>query len=144
MQRKYNILTRIKVLTIFLTLFLDVNPRLIIREPQKSFLSKRKKEKEKLNSGYQSTYIALVSFIVFLLIYYVWTINANATQWYEIRSLENVSKQLKDDLNRLESTISELDSANTIISDDMSKSMEQAYNPNYLVIKDDTQYVYNY
>jgi hypothetical protein len=57
-----------------------VNPRLIIREPQKSFLSKRKKEKEKLNSGYQSTYIALVSFIVFLLIYYVWTINANATQ----------------------------------------------------------------
>jgi hypothetical protein len=26
----------------------------------------------------------------------------------------------------------------------MSKSMEQAYNPNYLVIKDDTQYVYNY
>jgi hypothetical protein len=80
MQRKYNILTRIKVLTIFLTLFLDVNPRLIIREPQKSFLSKRKKEKEKLNSGYQSTYIALVSFIVFLLIYYVWTINANATQ----------------------------------------------------------------
>lgn len=132
------------MLTIFLTLFLDVNPRLIIREPQKSFLSKRKKEKEKLNSGYQSTYIALVSFIVFLLIYYVWTINANATQWYEIRSLENVSKQLKDDLNRLESTISELDSANTIISDDMSKSMEQAYNPNYLVIKDDTQYVYNY
>jgi len=128
----------------FSNLLLDVNPRLIIREPQTNFHSKRKKEKEKLNSWYQSTYIALVWFIVFLLIYYVWTINANATQGYEIRSLENVSKQLKDDLNRLESTISELDSANTIISDDMSKSMEQAYDPNYLVIKDDTQYVYNY
>lgn len=121
-----------------------MNPNFIPHRTREKFFSSRTREKQKLESGFQSTYITLISFIAFLLVYYVWTLNANATQTYEIRRLENISRELKDDLNRLESTISELDSANTILSDDMAKSMEQAYNPNYLVIKENQQYVYNY
>lgn len=79
-----------------------------------------------------------------MLMYYVWTINANATQSYEIRKLDNITRELKDDLNRLESTISELDSSNSILSDDMAGYMEQAYEPEYLVVKENKQYVYNY
>lgn len=129
---------------IFYSFLTAVNPKLVLREPQKKFFSKRREEKEKFISGYQSTYIALVASIVFLLVYYVWTINVNATQGYEIRKLENISKQLKDDLNRLESTISELNSANTISSDEQVEQMEQSYNPEYLVIKENKQYVYHY
>lgn len=121
-----------------------MNPRLILREPQQKFSSRRREEKDKFVSGYQSTYIALICSIVFLLVYYVWTINVNATQGYEIRNLENISKELKDDLGRLKSTISELESSNTISSDDMTNYMEQSYNPEYLVVKEEKQYVYNY
>ncbi len=121
-----------------------MNPKLITHDSHNNFFSRRKKERDKLNIGYQKTYIGLVGFIVFLLIYYVWTINVNATQGYEIRQLQNMKRELKNDLNRLESTISELDSSNTILSDDMSKHMEQSYDPQYLVIKEEKQYVYNY
>jgi len=121
-----------------------VNPRLIVRDPQKSFLSLRKKEKDKLQFGYQSTYIGLLTLIGFLLIYYVWTLNANATQGYEIRKLENIWKELQEDLNRLESKISELDSWDTIVSDEMYNSMEQAKDVSFLIIQEDRQYVYNY
>jgi len=63
--------------------------------------------------------------------YYIWTLNVNATQWYEIRKLENIGKELKDDLNRLESTISEIESLNNIMGDDMYEEMQEASNPNY-------------
>lgn len=121
-----------------------MNPKLIVRDPQKNFFSKRKKEKEKLQFGYQSTYIAMVGVIIFLLMYYIWTLNVNATQWYEIRKLENIGKELKDDLNRLESTISEIESLNNIMGDDMYEEMQEASNPNYLVLRDDVQYVFTY
>lgn len=115
-----------------------------MRDPDKKFFSRRKNEREKLDLWYQKTYIGLVGFIIFLLIYYVWTLNVNATQGYEIRKLQNMSRELKNDLNRLNSTISELDSSNTILSDDMVKEMQQSYDPQYLVIKEEKQYVYNY
>jgi cell division protein FtsL len=121
-----------------------VNPNFLTHKTQKKFFSQRRQEKQKLESGYHSTYIALISFIAFLLVYYVWTLNTNATKSYEIRRLENITSELKEDLNRLESTISELDSGDTILSDEMIQDMEQSYNPNYLVMREDKQYVYNY
>jgi hypothetical protein len=111
----------------------------------KSFLSSRKKDKDKLQFGYQSTYIALLGVIGFLLIYYVWILNANATQWYTIRELENAGKELKVELERLDVKIAELESSQSISSDEGIQNMMEEYeDPNYLVIRDDIQYVYNY
>ena len=115
-----------------------------MHRPQKSFLSSRRKEKQQLESGYQSTYVILMSIIAILLVYYVWIINANATQSYEIRNLENIGKELQNDLNRLESTISELDSSSNIGNSNISKEMESAKVTSYLVIQENKKYVYNY
>jgi hypothetical protein len=111
----------------------------------KNFLSTRKRNKDKLQFGYQSTYMALLGVIGFLLIYYVWILNANATQGYTIRNLENIGKELKVELERLDVKIAELESSESISSDkELQDMMEEYEDPNYLVIKNDTQYVYNY
>jgi len=121
-----------------------VNPNIIPYKARKTFYSQRRNEKQKLESGYTSTYAILIWLVIFFLVYYIWTLNTNATKSYEIRKLENISEELSNDLERLESTISNLKSSNTILWDDMVQDMEQAYNPEYLVIKKDKQYVYSY
>ncbi|MCD5375136.1 hypothetical protein LR010_01650 [Candidatus Gracilibacteria bacterium] len=134
MHKKYN--TKYSIL---------VNPRLVMTSKHKSFLSDRKRNKEKLQFGYQSTYIALLGVIAFLLLYYVWILNANATQGYTIRELENTGKELKVELERLDVKIAELESSDGISSDeDLQNIMEEYEDPNYLVIRDNIQYVYNY
>jgi hypothetical protein len=86
----------------------------------------------------------LIGLIGFLLIYYVWILNANATQWFAIRDLENTQKQLKVELDRLDVKIAEIESSRSIESDDTLKSiMEEYEDPDYLVIKEDVQYVFN-
>ncbi len=109
-----------------------------------SFLAERKRNKEKLQFGYQSTYMILLGLIWFLLIYYVWILNANATQWFAIRDLENTQKQLKVELDRLDVKIAEIESSRAIESDEtLQWIMEEYEDPNYLVIKENVQYVYN-
>lgn len=86
----------------------------------------------------------LLGCIAFLLVYYVWILNANATQWFAIRDLESTQKQLKVELDRLEVKIAEIESSKSIESDETLKSiMEEYEDPNYLVIRENIQYVYN-
>lgn len=120
-----------------------MNPRLVVREPQKNFFSRRKRDQEKLQFGYQSTYIALMSIISFLLVYYVWILNANATQGYNIRQLEKTQNELKVELDRLNVKIAELESLDSVSSDEIFKNMEAIENPDYLVIRQGVQYVFN-
>lgn len=121
-----------------------MNPRLVMNRQSKSFLAERKRNQEKLQFGYQSTYTILLGLIGFLLIYYVWILNANATQGFAIRDLENTQKQLKVELDRLDVKIAEIESSRAIESDDALKSiMEEYEDPDYLVIKENIQYVYN-
>lgn len=110
-----------------------------------SFLAERKRNKEKLQFGYQSTYMILLGLIGFLLIYYVWILNANATQWFAIRDLENTQKQLKVELDRLDVKIAEIESSRSIESDETLRwIMEEYEDPDYLVYKENIQYVFNY
>ena len=122
-----------------------MNARLVMKQyTERNFSSSRKIEKEKLNFWYQSTYITLLGLIVFLLLYYVWILNANATQGYTIRQLEKSQKTLKEELDRLDVKIAELDSLENISSDEVFDNMLPIEDPNYLVIKQWVQYVYNY
>jgi len=120
-----------------------VNPRLIHKQhPDSHFSSMRKQEKEKLTFGYQSTYSALLGLIGFLLLYYVWILNANATQGYTIRQLEKNQNELKVELDRLNVKIAEIDSLDSIGAEDALNNMQQVEDPNYLVYKSNVQYVF--
>lgn len=107
-----------------------------------NFYSQRKKEKDKFQVWVTSTYIIMLSFISVLLLYYVWMLNANATKWENIRQLTNQMEQLKLERQRLDVRISEVESLDTIEQD--RKDMETIEDPDYLVIKDNVNYVYNY
>ncbi len=119
------------------------SPKIVLKEAQKTFSSQRKKEQEKVQFGFASTYFTLLSIIACLLIYYVWILNANATQGYTIRQLEKTQNELKIELERLDVKIAELESLETITSDEMYDQMVPINDPDYVVIRDGVQYVYN-
>ena len=121
-----------------------MNSTIFNKNLKRSFFSKRKKEKEKFDFGITSTYIALLSLISLLLLYYVWILNVNATKGYDIRDLENEKKVLLMEKELLDVQIAELESLSTILQDDDLQNMQRIWEPDYLVIKDDVQYVYNY
>ena len=129
---------------IFPNLIKYVSSTITNQEFKKSFFSRRKKEKEKFNFWITSTYIALLSLISLLLLYYVWILNVNATKGYNIRELEIEKKTLLMEKELLDVQIAELESLSTILWDDDLQNMEKVWNTDFLVIRDDVQYVYNY
>lgn len=120
-----------------------MNSPIINRNLKRNFFSNRKNQKEKFNFWITSTYIALLSLISLLLLYYVWILNVNATKGYNIRELEIEKKTLLMEKELLDVKIAELESLSTILSDDDLQNMEKIWEPDYLVIKDNIQYVYN-
>ncbi len=121
-----------------------MNKTIIDKNFKKNFFSKRKKEKENFNFWITSTYIALLSLISLLLLYYVWILNVNATKGYNIIELDIEKKMLLMEKELLDVKIAELESLSTILQDNDLQNMERIGEPDYLVIKDDVQYVYNY
>ena len=122
-----------------------VNPKMIHgTTPVKSFFSERKDQKNKLQSGFTQTYAIILSIIAFLLIYYVWALNANATQWYNIQQLKRTQNELRVELEKLNAKIAELWSSDAVNNQEILKDMEAINDPNYLVIRNGVQYVYNY
>lgn len=121
-----------------------MNNPIINKNLRNNFFSPRKKEKEKFDFWITSTYIVLMSLIWLLLLYYVWILNVNATNGYTIRELEIEKKILLMEKELLDVKIAELESLSTILSDEDLQNMEKITEPNYLVIKNDVQYVYNY
>jgi len=85
----------------------------------------------------------MVSVIWFLLIYYIWILNVNATKGYTIRELEQTQRELKVELEKLDAKIAELESLDNILQDSDVETMEKVENPDYLVIREGVQYVYN-
>lgn len=117
--------------------------KVIIKSFKPTFLSKRKKEREKFKLWLTSTYLIMLSVIAGLLLYYVWILNVNATKWYNIRQLEIEKRELQVAKELLDVKIAELDSLQIILKKEATKSMEKVENPNYLVIKEGVRYVYN-
>lgn len=121
-----------------------MNSRIVTKDFTQNYFSNRKREKEKFTFWLNSTYIALLGIISILLLYYVWMLNANATQWYALVQLEIEKNKLLMEKAKLDVQIAELDSLSNIMSDEDLKNMEKIENPDYLVIKDNVQYTYNY
>ncbi len=121
-----------------------MNQKIVSEDFSKNFFSKRKKEKEKLNFWVNSTYLLLLSVITGLLLYYVWILNVNATQWYNIRQLEIEKKNLMMEKERLDVKIAELQSLSNIMTEEDLKNMEKVKKPDFLVVKDNVEYVYSW
>lgn len=121
-----------------------MNQKVVLEDFSRNFFSKRKIEKEKFTFWVNYTFISLLILIVALLLYYIWILNVNATKWYNIISLEAEKKNLLMEAERLKMKIAELESLWNIMNDEDLKNMEKIDNANYLVIKDDVQYVYKH
>ncbi len=121
-----------------------MNQKVVLEDFSRNFFSKRKIEKEKFTFWVNYTFVSLLILIVALLLYYIWILNVNATKWYNIISLEAEKKNLLMESERLKMKIAELESLWNIMNDEDLKNMEKIDNANYLVIKDDVQYVYKH
>lgn len=113
-----------------------------MKEKRNSFFSLRKKEKDKLRFGFTSTYIAMISVIGILFLYYIFSINISSTKGYTIRDLEMAQRDLKIELQKLDVQIAELESLDNILKDPIVDQMEAIEDPNYVVIREWVQYVY--
>ena len=120
-----------------------MSQKIVVEDFSRNFFSKRKKEKEKFNFWVTYTYVALLVIIILLFLYYVWILNVNATKWYDIIELELQKRNLLMEKERLDMKIAELESLTNIMNDSDLTNMEKVNDPNFLVIKDDVQYVYN-
>ena len=120
-----------------------MNPKVVLKESRNTFFSKRKKEKESIQFGFTSTYIFIISVIGCLFLYYVLSINAGATKWFNIRELERDKRELQVELEKLNAVIAELESLDTIEESSVIDQMEPTGESDYLVIREGVQYVYN-
>jgi len=111
----------------------------------KEFISSRIKNKQEVTKWVNSTFITIVGLIIFLFIYYLWTLNANATLWYDIRELDVQISQLKSQKDIIETKIDKIKSLDNISWDkEATTDMEDINESISLIIKDDVKYVYNY
>ena len=121
-----------------------MNSKITIKDYEKAFVSNRKKAKQELTKWVNSTFVIMMGLIISLFFYYVWSLNANATAGYEIRELEKEKNQLLSEKEIITVKISQLESSDNINKDESAKQdMEKVVEPDYLVIKQGVQYVYN-
>ena len=114
-----------------------MNPNIIVMKRWKiPFFSERKTSRENYKMSFTNTYILTILMIWFLWIYYVWSLNVNATKWYQIRNLELERRTLMFEQNLLNMKIAEVESLNSISEENTTNIMESIENPNYLVLKD--------
>lgn len=120
-----------------------MNPHLIVlKRGHLRFLSERKTTRENFRLWVNSTYILTLLFIGVLWIYYVWTLNVNATKWYNIRTLELQKNNLKVEKDLLEVKVAELESISNIMKWEWLKNMEKSTNSDFLVVEDNKSYAF--
>ncbi len=122
-----------------------MNPNLIIlKQSAPKFFSKRKTTRDEFKVWLTSTYIMILSFIGILGIYYVWSLNVNATSSYELRKLEIEKRALLVEKDLLKFQVSELKSFSNLKKKWLKQKQKiQNSKVNFLVKKDSEQYVFN-
>ncbi len=119
-----------------------MNPKMTITDYNKNFVSKRKQNKDKFLLNIKSTYSILLTFVIALLLYYVWILNVNATKWYNIRQLEIEKRNLLMEKELLDVKIAELESLDSISNKKDTKNMDKVSQTDFLVVKNNVAYTY--
>ncbi len=121
-----------------------MNPNLLILKKWSfNFFSLRKTTRENFKISSNTTYIVSLLFIRFLWIYYVWTLNINATAWYNIRNLELLKNNLNIESQLLSVKIAESESITNIVKwwED-SQIMEKVDKTDFIVINNLKDYAF--
>lgn len=112
-----------------------MNPNIIVMKKSRiPFLSERKTTRENYKLNFTKTYVLTLLMIGFLWIYYVWTLNLNATKWYKVRNLEIERRNVVFEQNLLNMKIAEVQSLENISNEPAILVMEVAENPKYLIL----------
>lgn len=120
-----------------------MNPNLLVlKKWHIKFLSSRKLTREKFKLWFNSTYILTLLFIWFLWIYYVWSLNVNATKWYNVRNLEIEKNNLAVEKELIDVKVAELESLSSLTNWEWMKSMEKVEKAEFLVVKDMANYAF--
>lgn len=123
-----------------------MNPYLIeIQERgNKKHYCSRRQSKESFKWWVNSTYILALFFAWLLGIYYVWTLNRNAINWYNLRTLEIENNNLTIEKEQLELATSDLESLGMLMSWEWVEKMNPVEQFEYLVLKNSTEwFAYN-
>ena len=115
----------------------------ILPEKSKKVSFNRKKRMDEMSFWINSTFSYLIVFISVSFIYLIWSLNVWATQWYEIIKLEKEKQDLLLKKGQLDTKIFKLESSDTIKNSESKKQMEKVENPDFIVIKNWINYVYN-
>lgn len=120
-----------------------MNPNLIIiKTGHFRFFSQRKTTRENFKLWVNTTYILALLFIGILWIYYVWTLNINATKWYNIRNLELQKNNLTVEDELLDVKIAEFESLSNLMKWEGINNMEKVEKTEFLVVKDMKDYAF--
>lgn len=121
-----------------------MNPNMIILKKWRwTFLSKRKLLKENFKFGLNSTYALIMLFVGALWIYYVWTLNENATKGFQIRNLEIERRSLVLESELLEVQVAEMESLNYLLNSKVAERIKKVESPEYIVLEWEKTFVYN-
>ena len=121
-----------------------MNPNMIVFNKRRvGFFSRRRFSKNDLKVWVWSTFVLLLMCVGVLWIYYVWTLNVNATKGFVIRKLESEKNLLEIRQDLLSVSIAEKESLNSVMSSDLVKSMEKIDSFEYIVLKNNDTLVYN-
>jgi cell division septal protein FtsQ len=92
--------------------------------------------REQYKLSMTQVYVLAIAMIAFLGIYYVWTLNLNATNGYNIRKLELSQREATFEENILDIYIAETESTNTISNHPSVKNMPAVEKVDFLVMQD--------
>ena len=109
---------------------------IVLKKSRTPFSSERLASREFSTLSFSQTYILSLVLIAVLGIYYVWTLNVNATKGYNIRNLELAERNLISQQDLLNVKIAEAESLDSITSSPSAQNMQTVDSPQYLVLKD--------
>ena len=109
---------------------------LVMKKGHIGFFSERKAAREEYKMSFTQAYVLSLLAFALLGIYYVYALNANATKWYSIRTLEIAQRNLTFEENLVDIKIAEAESLSAITSDSNVLAMQPATQPAYIVVND--------
>jgi hypothetical protein len=109
---------------------------LVLKKSRTPFFANRKTAREHFSLSFNQTYVLSLLLIGLLGIYYVWSLNINATKGYALRTLDLERRTLQHEENLLAIKIAEIESLEAIETSPMVAAMEKATDPQFLVVTD--------
>lgn len=115
---------------------------LVVKKGHIPFFSERKVTREHFKMSYSQTFVLALFTIGVLLVYYAFLQNQNATQGYNVRTLQTTNRELVFRENLLDIRIAEGRSIDVVMGAEIINRMQNSQNSSFLV-RTDSQFAMN-